>query len=84
MATTAPIEELVAKRLDFLNHLYTTYPNDVVAWRGVERLAEVALTDSNLPDRRIFSRWVAQVIEKANPTVTRSFVHLVPELRKVR
>jgi len=84
LAVKAPIEELVAKRFDFLSHLYKTYTEDEIAWQGVGRLAEAALSNTGFPDRRMFSHWLAQVIEGSKSTVRQLNDKHVEQLRQVK
>ena len=83
LAIQAPIAELIAKRLDFLNHLHATYRTDAIAWRGVERLGDAVLRGEPIPNRRIFARWLAQLLENAEPAIAPFADRLIAPLRKV-
>lgn len=82
LAVKAPIAELVERRLVFLNSLSKDYRKDEVLWRGVERLCNAVLNDYPISDRRLFSRFMAQVIEQGDPTMTKSLMPRVGDLRK--
>ena len=82
LAVKAPISELVEKRLVFLNCVTKIYPKDLVLWRGVARLVDAVLSPEPFSDRRIFAKWIAQVIEAADPAMTKGLVPRLPELRK--
>lgn len=84
LAVKAPIEELVEKRQDFVNLLYSTYPEDTIAWRGIGRLSEHYCFNESLRDRRIFARWLAQVIEKASAPVREPLIKYVDRLKSIR
>ncbi|MEZ6036568.1 MAG: hypothetical protein R3F29_03750 [Planctomycetota bacterium] len=84
LATKAPIEELIEKRDDFVRHLYKTYPRDVIAWKGIGRLAEASLSGAAIADRRIFSRYLAQVIAGSDSAVRPEYEHYVDPLRLVK
>lgn len=81
LATSAPIDELIHRRLDYVNRVLETYPRDAIAWQGVGRLADATLATPDIPNRRVFARWLAQVIANADPGLTRTFVDRVPALR---
>ncbi|MEC9047972.1 MAG: hypothetical protein VYA51_08160 [Planctomycetota bacterium] len=65
LATHAPLEDLVDARFRLLHHLERDYPDDVVLWAGVGRLAEACLTMPNFPDRSLAAPWLARRIEQA-------------------
>ena len=73
LATHATLEDLVAARFRLLHHLERDYPDDVVLWAGVGRLAEACLTMPNFPDRSLAAPWLARRIEQAQ--------HPAPSLR---
>jgi len=83
LAVKAPIEELIEKRLVFLNCLSKDYPRDRILWIGVRRLGERVLTDSKVSGRRLFSHFLAQVIEQGEPTLTVSLMPLATDLRRI-
>ena len=84
LAVKAPIEELMAKRMDFLQHLYLTYPRDKVAWSGVARIAQATIDGYEIDNRRMFAVWLAQVIEKSHLDVQPPLLPLSPQLRRLK
>ena len=84
LATKAPIEELIEKRFDFLHSLIDSYPTDKIAWTGVGRLAEAAIHTNQIPDRRLFARWLAQAIEASSAAVREPNLKHVEQLRQVK
>lgn len=68
LAVKAPIEELVQQRMFFANTLVDHYRNDGILWDGTVRLAEALLRDPKFQDRRVFSRFLMQLIDNAPPT----------------
>jgi hypothetical protein len=84
LAVKAPIEELIERRMVFVELLRRSYRRDLVLWRGMKRLVDALLGDPRFPDRRIFSRVLAQVIEQADRDVTGVVQPAVGELRKIR
>lgn len=81
LAVKAPIEELVQRRLVFINMLTKVYPKDATSWRGIGRLADEVLSSRPFDDRRTFARWLAQVIEGAHPAMTSELRSYIPLLR---
>ncbi|MBX3462272.1 MAG: hypothetical protein KF830_03805 [Planctomycetes bacterium] len=84
LAVKAPIQELIEKRLVFLNCLSKDYRNDEVLWRGVERLCRAVQTDASFPDRRISARLLAQVIELGDPPFSEVHSDAAKQLRAIR
>ncbi|MBL8727224.1 MAG: hypothetical protein JNM25_02255, partial [Planctomycetes bacterium] len=84
LAVKAPIEELLAKRLVFLNCLFEDYPRDRILWSGARRIAEALVAGREIPDRRLYARFLAQVIESNDPEFTAPLLPLAPALRKVK
>ncbi|MCB9876977.1 MAG: hypothetical protein H6835_05170 [Planctomycetes bacterium] len=84
LATKAPIEELIEKRDDFVRHLYKTYTQDKIAWTGIARLAEATISGAAISNRRIFARWLAQVISGADPSVRTGCERYIESLRLVK
>lgn len=84
LAVEAPIEDLMEKRLAFLACVVDDYPGDLVLWRGVERLARDVLDGAQVPDRRRFATWLAQVIEKGDPNMAGHLVPFATQLRRIR
>lgn len=82
LAVKAPIEELLEKRLVFVNSLTKDYPMDRVLWRGVDRLSAAVLGGQAITDRRLFCRFLAQVIEQGDPQLALPLMTRVRELRK--
>lgn len=83
LAVKAPIAELIEKRLVFLNSLTKSYPKDEVLWKGASRLADAVLGNRPISDRRLFSRFLAQVIEQGDPLFTQALLPRVRDLRRV-
>jgi hypothetical protein len=84
LATVAPIEELLAVAPAYVNMLPLTYPRDQVAWSGLERLSQALVDGRLLENRRPIALFVAQIIEKAHPSVVRQLGHWPEQLRRIR
>lgn len=84
LAVKAPIEELVAIRLAFVNTMFDTYPKDEVLWRGVKRLCEFVLAGRPVDNKQHFARALAGVIEQGDAALTRDLKKFVPELKRVK
>jgi hypothetical protein len=84
LAVKAPIEELIEKRLVFVNCLFADYPSDPILWRGAERLCNAVLEGQEMPQRRMFAVALAQVIEKGDPKLTSHLLHKTQALRLVK
>jgi hypothetical protein len=93
LAVDAPLDELLAWRLMFLMELGSTYRNDPLLWRGVERMCQATLDGTPMPparqsvgdgpDRRLFARLLAQVIERGEPGLSAPLQPRVVELRRI-
>lgn len=83
LAVKAPIEELIEKRLLFVSCLFGDYPKDPVMWKGAGRLCDAVLSPQPVPDRRVFARALAQVIERGDATLAAPLHPRVAELRRV-
>lgn len=81
--TNAPLAELVEHRLLFVYRLSQDYRTDPVLWRGFTRLCDAAVTDAQIPDRRLFGRLLAQVIEHGDPQAVAGLQPRVDELRRL-
>ncbi len=64
LAVQAPIEELMAQAGPFLVMLGQRQAMDVVAWRGVDRIAEQLLGRPDLPQRGMLVRFTKQLIDR--------------------
>lgn len=84
LAVKAPISDLVNERLNFLNALTKVYPKDEILWRGVARLCDEVAARENFPDRSMFSRWIAQVIEGGDLQLTKTLRDRVASLKKLK
>ncbi len=84
LAVEAPIEDLMEKRLAFLACVAADYRRDATLWRGVERLGREVLGGAQVPDRRSFRLWLAEVIEKGDPDMAAHLVPLATQLRGIR
>ena len=84
LAVKAPLEELVEHRLEFVVMFPREYPLDEILWRGLERLCDAVTERETFPDRRLFSRYVCQIIESGDPRLSKALRHRVPGLRRLR
>lgn len=84
LAVKAPIAELVEQRLFFTNTLTDRYREDEVLWRGVRRLGEEILNNSDFPDRRLYARYVAQLVDRGPKSMTRDLGSLREKLQAIR
>ncbi len=84
LAVKAPIEELIERRLVFLVCMTQDYGGDQTLWPGFDRLVDVALHGPEVPDRRLFARLLAQMIELGDPDFRTPRLPLAPLLRKVK
>jgi hypothetical protein len=84
LAVRAPLAELIEKRLDFTFQTLRYYARDPVLWRGVGRLCDATLGEEPVPNRRVFAKALVQMIEKADPEMTRDLIGRVPALRQVK
>lgn len=84
LAVAAPIAELVEKRLVFVSCVAGEYNEDAIVWRGVARLCEVTLADHGLTDRRLFGRFLAQMIENGPRELVAPLRDLAPQLRGIK
>jgi hypothetical protein len=84
LAVKAPIEELLAMRLVFVNCLFREYPNDRILWRGAKRIAQALVDGHDIPDRRLFAIALAQVIEQNDPEFTAPLKEFAPRLRRLK
>lgn len=84
LAVKAPIEELLEQRLMFVGCLFQEYPKDKVLWGGAMRIAEALLEGREVPERNLFARFLAQVIERNDPEFTAPLLHLAPRLRELK
>jgi hypothetical protein len=66
LAVKAPIEELVQRRMNFLNSISGDYRDDPILWKGIGRLCDQVLASPKAPDRTLNARLLAQVIERAD------------------
>ncbi len=76
-----PMDELIRHRLVFLVSLCEHYRSDVVLWRGVERLCNAVMEGESIPDRRLFARVLAQVIERADQPFASALQSRIASLR---
>lgn len=83
LAVKAPIEELVEKRMIFLNSFTKVYPQDPYLWKGAGRLAKATIAGHPFQDRRLFARFLAQIIEGSDPKYATELRPLAADLRKV-
>jgi len=83
LAVKAPIEELLEQRLVFIGCLFREYPKDKILWGGAKRIAEALIEGRHIAERRLFSRFLAQVIEQHPIEFTEPLLPLAPQLRKL-
>lgn len=83
LAVEAPIEELLEQRLVFISCLLHEYPKDRILWRGAKRIGEALIEGRQIPERRLFSRFLAQMIEGHPLEFTEPLLALAPQLRKL-
>jgi hypothetical protein len=84
LATTAPIDELMAVHLPFVNHARSVYLRDAIVWRGVRRIAEALLNGYVVDNRRASAIWIAQTIEAADVEHAMALRELAASLRQIR
>jgi hypothetical protein len=66
LAASGSDAELVQHRLLFVASTFSHYATDPTLWHGVTRLADLAVGDASFPDRAMFARALAGVIERAD------------------
>jgi hypothetical protein len=71
LAVDAPVEELVGKWGEWFSWFNFDYPDDVVLWRGLDRLAEWALENQTVADEPILTMLLEMSkIDKRQPEST--------------
>jgi hypothetical protein len=83
LAVSAPIDELVDKHVPFMRLRDRNYQTDSVLWKGVGRLAEEALQNPLLRERRQISALVAASIEQGDPPAALNLKQLLPQLKRL-
>jgi hypothetical protein len=66
LATQGSDADLVQHRLLFVASTFSHYGQDPVLWHGIARLADLVVDDAAFPDRSVFARALAGVIERAD------------------
>jgi hypothetical protein len=84
LALVAPIEELAAKWLVFVDTYAQEYRDDSDLPRGVARLIDYVIQNSSLPDRRTMALVLADVVERGRPRLRDPLLSRVEELRRLR
>jgi hypothetical protein len=84
LAVKAPLAELVERAGVFVELTRRSYRTDAVLWRGMERLTNAVLTDVKFPNRRVFSRVLAQVIEGGDAAVNSGLLQKTKDLRAIQ
>jgi hypothetical protein len=84
LAVHAPIDELFALRLQFVESLARHHRRDEVLWRGIDRLADAVRRDRAMRDRRIVALMLAQVMERADAPFRERYAAAAVELRRIR
>jgi hypothetical protein len=77
------VEELIEARNKLHHCVLTRYQDDPVLWTGIERLAEIILQRPDFPERLVWSRGIASMIEQHGEP-SEHLLDLVPRLRSVR
>ena len=75
-------EDADSKWCPILDVMHDTYPDDVVLWRGAERIAREVLDNPLAHDRRTTGRWLIQVIRGSRAAAARHLSPLIPDLRR--
>lgn len=83
LAVEAPLAELVERRLIYVHLLTKSYWEDPILWRGVRRLIDATLGGHQMEQRRLFARFLAQVLEGTHNRHARALLPFAPELRAV-
>lgn len=84
LATEAPIEELVAKRLLLAYQVSSVVPDDPILWHGMRRLCDEVLANPSFPDRRLFARVLVQIAEGMQTPLAAPLRAQSSRLREVR
>ena len=84
LAVDAPVEELFARRMIFLDLLSRRYGNDEVLWRGVARLCDEVLGNREMQGRGAFAGWLATVIRNGESKFAAALRPRIAELRLVK
>ena len=84
LAVKAPIDELMNVAVAFVGNLHDLYPNDKVLWGGIDRICGALIAGHSVPDRRPLAGFIAQLIEKGDPSNTKPVLHHVPGLRRIK
>lgn len=83
LAVSAPIEELVNMYGKFMWLRDLNYVTDEVLWKGVGRLADEALKNTQLRDRRDIAALVAASIEQGDPPTALNLKQWLPQLKRL-
>jgi hypothetical protein len=84
LAVQAPIEELVAQHLAFMELLMDKYRDDAHLWHGVDRMVNHVFNTPALAQRHIVAQLLAQSIEMAPPARRAPFLERLKGLRQIR
>lgn len=84
LAVEAPLAELVERRLIYVHLLTKSYWEDPILWRGLRRLIDAVLAGHEMEQRRMFARFVAQILEGTHNEHARALLPFAPELRAVK
>ena len=76
--------DLVQHRLLFVASTFSHYGKDPVLWHGIARLADLVCVDATFPDRSVFARALAGVIERADSPHAAACKQRVDALRRQR
>ena len=84
LAVDAPIDELVARWIYFVDSFGTNYREDPILPEGMARLCESVLTEPSLDGRALMALSLSQAIERAEPEAAARLDAFLPALREVR
>jgi hypothetical protein len=84
LAVKAPIEELMARANLLVACVRAEYKHDAILWRGVERVADALIAGASVPGAPVFPRFVAQVIEVGDPSLTKNLRPKIQALRQLK
>lgn len=84
LAVRAPIGELVQARVHFAASISDDYKEDPILWQGLSRLANEVLRSDAISDRKMFARWLAQIIEAGSPALAGPLKSLAQQLRAIK
>jgi hypothetical protein len=84
LANDAPLAELLAYRLQYVVMMARVPPQDDELWVGVRRLCDAVAGGAPIENRRLFSRALAQLIERSDPQDVQGLHERIGLLRSQR